>query len=218
MSAAEVQVLVLAKRPRPGAVKTRLCPPCTPEQAAGLAAAALADTLAAVADVPGRVRRVAVLDGRPGPWLPPGWEVLQQRGGGLDERLGAAFADAFAGCPAPALLVGMDTPQLDGSLLAAATRRLREVDAVLGPATDGGFWALGLHRPAPGLLLGVPMSTDRTGALVRERADAAGLEVAMLPTLTDVDAFASALEVAALARDGAFATELRRLAVRERAG
>jgi len=69
-------VLVLAKEPRPGRVKTRLCPPCSPEEAATVAAAALADTLEAVA-ASGADRHILALDGRPGPWLPPGFEVVE---------------------------------------------------------------------------------------------------------------------------------------------
>ncbi|MER6570827.1 DUF2064 domain-containing protein, partial [Streptomyces sp. NPDC001093] len=129
-------LLVIAKEPLPGRVKTRLTPPFTPQQAARLAEAALADTLHAVAAAPA-TRRVLVLDGAPGDWLPVGFEVLPQCAGGLDERL----ADAFAHCSGPALLIGMDTPQVTPELL---TVDFAGCDAVLGPAEDGGFWALGL--------------------------------------------------------------------------
>ncbi|MFE3287906.1 DUF2064 domain-containing protein, partial [Streptomyces sp. NPDC059233] len=145
-------LLVIAKEPVPGRVKTRLTPPFTPQQAAVLAEAALADTLAAVAATPAE-RHVLVLDGAPGPWLPPGFDVVPQRGGGLDERLAAAFA----GCAGPALLIGMDTPQVTPELLAPALA-FDAYDAWFGPAADGGFWALGLAAPDPALLLGVPMS------------------------------------------------------------
>ncbi|CAM5579726.1 hypothetical protein SVIOM342S_07620 [Streptomyces violaceorubidus] len=93
---ATTTLLVIAKQPRPGRVKTRLTPPFTPAEAAALAEAALADTLGAVAATPAR-RRVLVLDGDPGPWLPPGFDVVPQGAGGLDARL----ADAFAGCAGP---------------------------------------------------------------------------------------------------------------------
>ena len=102
-----VNVLVIAKAPVPGRSKTRLCPPCTPEQAARVAEAALGDTLAAVLATPG-IRPVLALDGAPGPWLPPGFDVVPQRGVGLDERLACAFEDAGGA----SFLVGMDTPQL----------------------------------------------------------------------------------------------------------
>ncbi|MCL6731529.1 TIGR04282 family arsenosugar biosynthesis glycosyltransferase [Streptomyces neyagawaensis] len=196
-------LLVIAKEPRPGRVKTRLCPPFTPAEAAALAEAALADTLDAVAATPAD-RRVLVLDGEPGPWLPPGFDVVPQRGGGLDERLAAAFA----GCDGPALLVGMDTPQLTPELM---TVDLAGCDAYFGPAEDGGFWALGLAAPDPELLRGVPMSTSVTGAVQRARLTAAGLRVRDLPALRDVDTADDAEAVAAVAPHGRFAAELTRL-------
>ena len=195
--AEQVHLLVLAKAPVPGRVKTRLCPPFTPDQAAQLAEAALRDTLDAVAATPAKARTV-VLDGRPGDWLPPSFAVLPQRGGGLDERLAAAYDDAWAHTPAPLLLVGMDTPQLTPALLSAAVGQLLHdgTDAVLGLADDGGWWALGLRRPDASLLLGVPMSTDGTGAAQSARLAGAGLRVTPLPVLTDVDDAEDALAVA----------------------
>ena len=138
-------LIVLAKEPVPGRVKTRLCPPCTPAEAATLAAAALADTL----DAAPRVRRrrvVLALDGRPGAWCPPGVEVVGQGAGSLDRRLTTAWAAATSG---PAVLIGMDTPQVTAADLDAALGALADHDAVLGPASDGGWWALGLRRPHP---------------------------------------------------------------------
>ncbi|MBV1946653.1 DUF2064 domain-containing protein [Streptomyces sp. BV129] len=196
-------LLVIAKEPRPGRVKTRLTPPFSPAQAAELAEAALADTLRAVAATPAR-RRVLVLDGRPGPWLPDGFEVVPQCAGGLDERL----ADAFARCTGPTLLVGMDTPQITPALL---TVDFSDRDAVLGPAEDGGFWAIGMARPEPELLRGVPMSVPETGTVQRERLAAAGLRVGDLPRLRDVDTVDDARAVAALAPDTAFAARLAAL-------
>ncbi|MGF1429261.1 DUF2064 domain-containing protein [Kitasatospora sp. LaBMicrA B282] len=160
-------------------------------------------------------RRLLVLDGTPGSWLPPGWEVLPQVGGGLDARLAAAFALAPPG--APALLVGMDTPQLAAAVLAQALSPAERpgVDAWFGPATDGGFWALGLARPsaelAHRLLAGVPMSEPTTGAAVLERLASAGLTVRQLPELTDVDTAEDGEQVARLAPDGRFAARWREL-------
>ncbi|MFE3634996.1 DUF2064 domain-containing protein [Streptomyces cellostaticus] len=193
-------LLVIAKEPRPGRVKTRLTPPFSPAQAAALAEASLLDTLRAVAGTPA-TRRLLVLDGRPGPWLPPGFDVVPQCAGGLDDRL----ADAFAHCAGPALLIGMDTPQVTPALL---TVDFADCDAYFGPAEDGGFWALGLARPEPALLRGVPMSTAATGSVQRERLVAAGLRVRDLPSLRDVDTAADAAAVAALAPHGAFAARL----------
>ena len=197
-------LLVIAKEPAAGRVKTRLVPPCTPQQAAALAEAALADTLHAVLAAPGR-RRVLVLDGEPGPWLPPGFEVVPQCGGGLDERL----AGAFAAVTGPALLVGMDTPQLTPGLL---TVDWEDTDAWFGPAADGGFWGLGLRVPDADLVCGVPMSTADTGAVQQARLQAAGLRVADLPRLRDVDTAADAVAVACQAPLTRFAVRARELA------
>ncbi|MER6308283.1 DUF2064 domain-containing protein [Streptomyces sp. NPDC001657] len=207
-------VLVIAKEPVPGRVKTRLTPPYTPAEAARLAAAALHDTLLAVRAMPAR-RRTVVLDGRPGDWLPDGFEVRPQCAGGLDERLAAAFAAS----PGPTLLLGMDTPQVTAELLAPALELTawQHHDAWFGPAEDGGFWALGLADPDPRLLRGVPMSTAGTGVAQRARLTAAGLRIGDLPVLRDVDTAADALQVAAQAPTGRFATTLARLtAVRGR--
>ena len=204
------QVLVIAKEPVPGRVKTRLTPPFTPADAAALATASLADTLAAVSATP-VAQAVLALDGAPGDWLPPGFRVIPQRGEGLDERLAAAFADAHATLPMPMVLIGMDTPQVTSGLLADAARALAsgEADAVFGPAADGGFWLLGLRRPDRSLLAGVPMSRADTGRHQLDRLTSAGLRVAMLPELTDVDTFREAELIAGVIPGSRFAAAFR---------
>ena len=204
------QVLVIAKEPVPGRVKTRLTPPFTPADAAVLATASLADTLAAVSATP-VAQAVLALDGAPGDWLPPGFRVIPQRGGGLDERLAAAFADAHAMLSVPMVLIGMDTPQVTPGLLADAAVALAsgEADAVFGPAADGGFWLLGLRRPDRSLLAGVPMSRADTGRHQLDRLTSAGLRVAMLPELTDVDTFREAELVAGAIPGSRFAAAFR---------
>jgi uncharacterized protein len=199
-------IVVLAKAPVPGAVKTRLCPPLAAEQAAALAEAALADTLAAVTRTAARAR-VLALDGAPGPWLPDGVRVVEQRGAGLGERIAAALADAGE----PALALGMDTPQLEPALLAAALEALTQpvVDAVLGRAADGGYWAVGLRAPVPAAFDGVPMSSPRTCAAQRDRFRALGLRVFELPQLRDVDTLDDARAVARQAPATRFAATLR---------
>ncbi len=193
----------------PGRVKTRLTPPFSPAQAAALACAALTDTLAAAAGT-AAARLVLALEGAPGGWLPDGVDVLAQRGGGLDERIAAAMADAYAGLPRPVVLIGMDTPQVTPALLAAALRPLTDgtADATFGPAPDGGFWLLGLRQPDSRLVLGVPMSTAGTGAAQLARLSAAGLRVRHLPALLDVDTAADAEAVARLAPRTRFAATL----------
>lgn len=198
-------LLVIAKEPLPGRVKTRLTPPCTPAQAAGLAAAALEDTLRAALRATCAGRRVLVLDGRPGRWIPAGFEVIPQRGAGLAERLAAAFADAGG----PAFLVGMDTPQVTSEHLDAGLESLQECDAAFGASLDGGYWGIGLRRPDDAVFASVPMSRVNTGAVQRARLAILGLSTAVLPPLLDVDTIADAHVVAGEAPDGAFARALR---------
>jgi glycosyltransferase A (GT-A) superfamily protein (DUF2064 family) len=192
-----IQILVLAKTPVPGRVKTRLCPPYTPGEAASLAAAALSDTIATVATVPD-VHRTLVIDGdHP---APSGWNRIVQRGGSLAERLAHAYRDSrMPGIPA--LLIGMDTPQAGPALLTEAADLLTnpDIDAVLGLAEDGGWWALGLRKPdRADVLRDVPTSTSNTGTLTLERLRSDGLRVVALPMLRDVDTAADAAAVAAL--------------------
>ena len=221
------QLLVIAKAPVPGRVKTRLTPPFSPRQAALLAEAALADTLAAAARVPA-ARHVVALDGLPGRWLPPGFDVIGQRGAGLDERIAAAFGDVYGRLRLPVVLIGMDTPQVTPELLESAIRPLlggtgdpcsgapsaaAGADATLGMADDGGFWLLGLRRPDPGLVAGVPMSMPHTGAAQLARLAGAGLRVRQLPCCTDVDTAAAAVAVARQIPHSRFAAALRAMSV-----
>lgn len=206
-------LVVMAKAPVPGQSKTRLCPPCTPQQAADLAEAALRDTLAAVSATPCS-RRMVALEGPAGDWLPAGVDVVPQRGAGLGRRLASAFEDVGG----PAVIVAMDTPQVSPAMLTRALAALSEpgTDAVLGPTPDGGYWTIGLRRADPRVFTDVPMSTPGTCAAQLKRLQLLGLSTAHLPSLTDVDSiddaravarraphtlFAATLEASGLARD-----------------
>lgn len=205
-------LLVISKAPVAGRSKTRLTPPATPEQAAGLAEAALVDTLNAI-EATDAAARILVLEGVPGRWMRSGLAVVAQRGDGLDERLEHGFADVHAGLAAfssavgpararvppptgPTFLVGMDTPQVTPALLREAVAALEDHDAALGLTDDGGFWGVGFAVPVPGAFAGVPMSLGTTGAMQRERLDALGLRVAELPMLDDIDDIRDARSVA----------------------
>jgi len=135
--------------------------------------------------------------------------------GGLDRRIAAAFDTVLGpeGFPGPALLVGMDTPQL-APLLAAVD--FTGYDAVLGLADDGGYWAVGLRHPDPALFHGVPMSEPVTGQAQLERLRSAGLRVRILPPLRDVDTVADAAAVASAAPGTSFARTWSRLSHRVR--
>ncbi|GAB3069819.1 TIGR04282 family arsenosugar biosynthesis glycosyltransferase [Micromonospora schwarzwaldensis] len=215
-------LLVVAKAPVPGAVKTRLCPPATPAQAARIAAAALRDTLDAVAATGGVTPVLALAgclaDAEDGVELAAtvaGWPVLPQRGDGFADRLAHAHADVAHAYPGrPVLQIGMDTPQVTPALLADGVRRLSApgVEAVLGPAADGGWWALGLRDPRRAAALrAVPMSTADTGRLTYAALLGAGLRVGALPALRDVDDWADARAVAQTIPGSRFAREVAAL-------
>ncbi|MEV4543991.1 TIGR04282 family arsenosugar biosynthesis glycosyltransferase [Micromonospora echinaurantiaca] len=210
-------LLVMAKAPVPGVVKTRLAPPATPAQAARIAAAALLDTLDAVRAVPGAVPVLALSgrldDAERGAELAAalaGWTVFAQRGAGLGERLANAHADVAVAFPGQAVVqIGMDTPQLTPARLGAAIRRLASADAALGRAVDGGWWALGLRDPRHAAALRtVPMSTARTAWHTRAALGERGLRPAALPVLRDVDEWPDALAVAAEATGSRFARQV----------
>lgn len=199
-------LVVIAKAPVPGRVKTRLCPPCDATQAAAVARASLSDTFAAVCATPVD-RRVLALEGEPGPWIPPDMEVVAQSSGGLGERLQALFTwscDEAAGAREPTsatLVVGMDTPQVGSAELVAAVTALGDpgVDAVLGPALDGGYWAIGFTSEVvnrgDGLFLGVPMSTPITARRQLDRLRDLGLAVRVLGEHRDIDRWEDAIAV-----------------------
>jgi rSAM/selenodomain-associated transferase 1 len=207
-------LVVIAKSPRPGRVKTRLCPPCNQDEAALLAQAALADTLDVLASIPAR-RHVIALDGPPGAWIRSEFVVVPQAGRDLAERL----ANVFAAISGPTFLVGMDTPQLDTHLALTGINSLSDLDtdAVLGPAYDGGWWGLGLRRPDPRVFDGVSMSTDTTYSQQLARLTELGLRTRRLEPLRDVDNFDDAVAVAAIAPDTRFARTMAQLEPRLRA-
>ncbi len=206
MSGHDPTFVVLAKRPVPGRVKTRLSPPFTSAAAAALAAAALQDTLVVVAELPA-TQRILAFDGDPEGWLPSGWTHVAQVGGGLDRRIAAALAASEG----PTVLIGMDTPQLSSDQFAELN--LTDFEACLGLAADGGYWALGLARPelAESVVHGIAMSRPDTGERQLHRLNQLGLRVQLLPELTDIDTAESAVVVADLVPDSRFARRFRTL-------
>lgn len=203
----QVTLVVIAKDPVPGRVKTRLCPPCSPQQAADIARAALLDTLDAVGAARAG-RRVLAFDGARPDWLPATFEVVAQRGNGLDERLAAVFDDADG----PTLVLGMDTPQVTPALLDDTCVALRcpGVDAVVGPAEDGGYWSIGLARPDPAAVRGVPMSRSSTFDAQCRRLQQLGLHTVRAQSLRDVDDVADARAVASEVPGSRFAAAVER--------
>jgi glycosyltransferase A (GT-A) superfamily protein (DUF2064 family) len=218
-------LLVVAKAPVPGLAKTRLCPPATPAQAARIAAAALLDTLDAVCAVPGAAPVVAMTGDLGAAALATEIglalrrvTMIPQRGWDFGARLANAHADAAAvHAGLPILQIGMDTPQVTPESLAAAAAPVVHGghDSVLGPAEDGGWWALGLADPRHAqVLAGVPMSQDDTGERTLGALTACGLRPRQAARLSDVDTMVDARAVAAACPDGRFARAVAAVAGR----
>lgn len=213
-------LLLVAKAPVPGLVKTRLAADVGETTATAVAAAALLDTIEACTQAVGPSRCRLALSGDIAVGFRAdeienaldGWTVTPQRGGGLAERL----ANAHAEVAGPVVQIGMDTPQVTASGLRAVAEGLAAADAVLAPADDGGWWALALSDPAAATALrDVPMSTPQTYAATRSALEALGLRVAAGDRLRDVDHLADVAPVAAAApgtRFAAVATEIARAA------
>jgi rSAM/selenodomain-associated transferase 1 len=191
-----VTVLVVAKAPVPGLAKTRLAARIGPEAAAEIAAAALLDTLDAVAASPVASRVVAFTGelraATRGDELRDrlaDFTVIDQRGKDFADRLANAHADAFSAAGAqPVLQIGMDTPQVTAHLLADCAQVLLGAPAVLGMAADGGWWVLGVRTAGVAeVLRGIPMSRPDTGALTLTALRGSGIEVRLVEELRDVD-------------------------------
>lgn len=200
MAAPRAALVVFAKVPVAGAVKTRLVPPLTPAGAADLYTAFLADALAAFA-APGAldadVRLCLAPSGVPMPAgiVPRGVSVHTQQGDGLGARMAAAVADTLAAGYGRVVIVGTDHPTLPLARLRDAFAALAAPGTVvLGPSDDGGFYLLGLDRPRPALF---EMTYSHAGVFAETRARADGAPVHVLPAWYDVDDAASLARLAA---------------------
>jgi rSAM/selenodomain-associated transferase 1 len=212
-------IALFAKAPRAGAVKTRLSPPLTGDEAAAVARACLEATLRRFPPaVPGAW--TLFLEGDPEPWLTRlaaerGVRLATQGTGDLGARLTRAFQALHAGGARRAVAIGSDSPTLDPARIAAALARLDDADAVLGPARDGGYYLIGIRPGREALFQQIPWSTPRVAAETRRRAAEAGWTMAELPEWYDVDDAEGLLRAAA---DAAACPELARLveSLRER--
>jgi glycosyltransferase A (GT-A) superfamily protein (DUF2064 family) len=210
-----VVALVVAKAPVPGLAKTRLAVSVGDRVAADIAAAALLDTLDAVAATPVKARVVAMtgdLDAaRASVTIRSRLEaftVIPQRGDGFADRLANAHIDAAAATGHRTVLqIGMDTPQVSADMLAECAQELMDAGAVLGLADDGGWWVLGVSDAAMAeCLRAVPMSQPDTGALTLAALWSKGIEVTRVAELADVDTVADIASVRRMcAADSRFA-------------
>jgi rSAM/selenodomain-associated transferase 1 len=123
-------------------------------------------------------------------WVKPWWRVTKQGEGDLTERLRLSFAEAFQRGDEHVLVIGSDCPEVSEADICEGLEALKESDLVLGPATDGGYWLVGLREPRPELFEGIPWSSEKVLEKTLAIAAAAGLKVKLLRTLSDVDTHA----------------------------
>jgi uncharacterized protein len=188
----DTAVMIMAKVPQAGAVKTRLCPSLSPQEAMTLYQAFLRDKIAQVqsleavrptiAYTPSAGRSVFAA-------LAPGFTLIVQRGADLGERLANAFAQCFAAGYTGVLAIDSDTPTLPTNFLQQAITLLSlpQVDVVIGPSEDGGYYLIGLRALHHELFENMAWSTDVVVSETVRRATAKGLQVAWLPPWFDVD-------------------------------
>jgi rSAM/selenodomain-associated transferase 1 len=186
----------MAKAPRPGKVKTRLCPPLTPEQASALNICFLRDTTENIHQVTEAgnstglvvytpVGDEAAFEGV----LPTGFQLLGQRGDGFGERLLHACEDLFSCGFSAVCLIDSDSPTMPQDALLQAVARLSCPGdrVVLGGSDDGGYYLIGLNRLHQRLFEQIDWSTERVLEQTLERARQIGLKAELLPTWYDVD-------------------------------
>lgn len=191
-------VALVAKAPIPGEVKTRFCPPCTPDEAADFARAFLLDTAEFIT---GKALADAI-----DPWctylgepdilrelLPPSIQLLEQRGRDLDDRLANATDDLFAMGYGRVVLLAADSPTVDETYLRSAISGLDDFDVVLGPADDGGYTLIAVKAAERALFVGIEMSTEHVLRQTVARAEAKALSVQLLPSLYDLDTIGALL-------------------------
>lgn len=190
-------LIVVAKRPTPGKTKTRLSPPLTPELSSALYECFLFDTLDQMRQVDEAQRVIAYLDERDYfQRLAPDFELIPQQGHDLGERLNNALTSYLSHGYERVVIMDSDSPTLPPEHLSQAFRILSDgADVVLGPCDDGGYYLIGIKKPAPRLLLEVQMSTSTVTANTIALAEEDGLKVSLLPTWYDIDDAASLLRV-----------------------
>lgn len=194
---ADSALVIFAKAPVAGQVKTRLCPPLTPDEAATLHGSFVLDTLEQTKAAIGKLKLplVRYLACAPSSTLVffkimkerQGVELIEQVGEDLGARMHQAFETMFVRGYKRVIIVGTDVPSLPLDHYKQALSLLDRNDLVLGPAFDGGYYLIGMTKPAPSLFDQIPWSNDRVFALTREKADALGFSTGLIPAWRDID-------------------------------
>ncbi|MGB0911800.1 MAG: TIGR04282 family arsenosugar biosynthesis glycosyltransferase [Nitrospirales bacterium] len=190
---AEAALIIFTKSPVPGLVKTRLCPPLAPDEAATLHGSLVLDTLERTRNLQGFDRFLACAPSKQHPFFQTVgarqqielWEQISDAD--LGKRMDCAFGAAFERKYTYAVLIGSDLPSIDGETIQQAVRALAEHDVVIGPSVDGGYYLIGLKQPTPELFSNIPWSTDQVSSLTQQIANHLELSMKFLPEQRDLD-------------------------------
>ena len=184
-------LIVFAKNPVPGAVKTRLQTRYTPTQAAGIYRAFILDTLENARQAPADRYLIAYApsdaESDIGHLAGPSWDLLPQAETDLGGRMFEAARQSFQQGANRTVIIGTDIPSLPADHIRQAFDLLTEKDIVLGPSTDGGYYLIGLSRPHRSVFQSIDWSTERVFAQTLGRVEAAGLSLGLVPPWYDVD-------------------------------
>ena len=190
---AEAALIIFAKSPVPGSVKTRLCPPLTPDEAATLHGSLVLDTLEQTRKLQGFDRFLACAPSTQHPFFQAVgarqhielWEQIPDED--LGKRMEQAFCTAFERQYTFTVMIGSDLPTIDGEVIQQALRALSAHDVAVGPSQDGGYYLIGLKTPAPQLFSEIPWSTNQVTPLTKQKAERHGYSLKFLPQQRDLD-------------------------------
>jgi len=204
----ECAIAVMAKWPEPGNVKTRLCPPLTPEKAAELYEALFLDTISLVSGIEHTDVFVAYDPDTALNFfsriLPATVKFIPQGRGDLGNRLSGVSSIVFSYGYKKVIMLASDTPHLAQECIRRAFTRLDDTEVILGPCDDGGYYLIGLRFPAPEVFEGIPWSTSRVLNLTIQRAREAGMTCELLPSCYDIDTWEDAERLKKDLKDNAF--------------
>jgi rSAM/selenodomain-associated transferase 1 len=183
------QTVLFVRAPRRGTVKTRLARTLGDDDALAAYRTLLSTTCEALRELKPVELRFTPDDAAPemNEWLQADWTTAPQGSGNLGERLASATQDHFHNGASSVVIIGSDCPEITAADLRAAHQALATADVVLGPASDGGYWLIGLRRPTVGIFDNIAWSTEAVLQQTLERAATLGLSVATLRQLDDID-------------------------------
>jgi hypothetical protein len=183
------QTVLFVRAPRRGTVKTRLARTLGDDAALAAYRTLLSTTCEALRELKPVELRFTPDDAAPelNEWLQTGWTTAPQGSGNLGERLASATQDHFQNDASSVVIIGSDCPKITAADIQNAHQALATADVVLGPASDGGYWLIGLRRPTVGVFDNIAWSTEAVLQQTLERAAALGLSVATLRQLDDID-------------------------------